>query len=97
LKKRNRRASSSIDDDDLNISNRLKADSYQDGDEIIRRLEMAIETLPDKQKIVFNMRYYDEMSYQEMSDVLNTSVGALKSSFHHALKKIETYLKEVEI
>ena len=62
------------------------------GDEIYKKLEMAIETLPDKQKIVFNMKYFDEMPYEEMSQVLDTSVGALKASYHHAVKKVEEYL-----
>jgi RNA polymerase sigma factor (sigma-70 family) len=61
-------------------------------DEIQQKLDFAVNTLPDKQKIVFNMKYYDEMSYDEMSKILDTSVGALKASFHHAVKKIEEYL-----
>lgn len=63
-----------------------------DADKIQRRLQMAIDTLPEKQKIVFNMRYYDEMPYEQMSEILDTSVGALKASYHHAAQKIEKYL-----
>ena len=68
-------------------------DNYFKGDEIEKKLQNAILTLPEKQRIVFNMRYYDETPYEEMSQVLNTSVGALKASYHHAVKKIEDFLK----
>ena len=68
-------------------------DNYFKGDEIEKKLQNAILTLPEKQRIVFNMRYYDETPYEEMSQVLDTSVGALKASYHHAAKKIEDYLK----
>ncbi|HLP10332.1 MAG TPA: sigma-70 family RNA polymerase sigma factor [Flavobacteriales bacterium] len=61
-------------------------------DDIYKKLEMAIATLPEKQRIVFNMKYFDEMPYENMSQVLDTSVGALKASFHHAVKKIEEFL-----
>lgn len=71
----------------------LQADHFFDGDELQARLYQATNLLPDKQKVVFNMRYYEEMSYHEMSEVLQTSVGALKASFHHAVKKIEGYFK----
>lgn len=65
-----------------------------EGDEIIKKLQKAIHTLPEKQRIVFNMKYYDEMKYEDMAEVLNTSVGALKASYHHAVKKIEEILKQ---
>lgn len=71
----------------------LVSDPYFDGDEMQRRLQEAILQLPDKQRIVFNMKYFDEMKYEDMSEILNTSVGALKASFHHATKKVEEYLK----
>jgi RNA polymerase sigma-70 factor (ECF subfamily) len=96
LSKKGRRATSSIDDETANLGNRLRADEYFDGDAIQIRLKKALTLLPEKQRIVFNLRYYEEMSYQDMSDVLGTSVGALKASFHHAVKKIETYFKETE-
>ncbi|MFZ1748566.1 MAG: sigma-70 family RNA polymerase sigma factor [Saprospiraceae bacterium] len=64
-----------------------------DGDLILNKLAKAIESLPDKQKLVFNLRYYDEMPYHSMAEVTDTSVGALKASYHHAVKKIEEYLK----
>ncbi len=95
LNKKKKKATSSIDDEEANIGNRLKADEYFDGDEIQLQLQMAIEQLPEKQRLVFNMRYFDEMSYVDMSEVLETSVGALKASYHHASKKIESYLRSV--
>ena len=57
-------------------------------------LQKAIATLPEKQKLVFNMKYYDEMKYSDISEILDTTVGALKASYHHAVKKIENYIKE---
>ena len=59
-----------------------------------RKLQKALLTLPEKQRIVFNMKYFDEMKYEDMADILQTSVGALKASYHHAIKKIEKYLNE---
>ncbi len=70
----------------------LKADVYFDGDEIQLKLQKAIVSLPQKQQLVFNMRYFDEMKYDEISEILDTSVGALKASYHHARKKIESIL-----
>jgi RNA polymerase sigma-70 factor (ECF subfamily) len=70
----------------------LKADTYFDGDEIQFKLQKAIVTLPHKQQLVFNMRYFDELKYEEISEILDTSVGALKASYHHARKKIESIL-----
>ena len=67
----------------------LQDDNYFDGTEIQRKLAEAIIKLPKKQQLVFNMRYYDELSYEEMSEILSTSVGALKASYHFAVKKIE--------
>lgn len=81
-------------DNNPGLSNTLNADLYFEGDEIQRKLLLAIEELPEKQRIVFNLRYYDEMPYEEMSAVLDTSVGALKASYHHAAKKIEAFLKD---
>lgn len=97
---RNKKATISFDgtdsdDDDNNYSpsNYIKGDSHQvDGDDIQTRLQKAIDLLPEKQKLVFNLRYYDEMPYEQMSEVLGTSEGALKASYHHAAQKIEKYL-----
>lgn len=71
----------------------LDSDTWFSGDEIQLILQKAIATLPQKQQLVFNMKYFDEMKYTEISDVLETSVGALKSSYHIAVKKIETFIK----
>lgn len=71
----------------------LESDVYFEGDEIQLQLHRAIETLPNKQKEVFIMRYFEEMPYKEMSEILETSEGALKSSYHHASKKVELFLK----
>jgi len=70
------------------VVNRVKADSWYDGDALYDQLIKAIEQLPEKQKLVFEMKYFQEMKYEEMSKILNTSVGALKASYHHATKKI---------
>ncbi len=82
----------SIDDADVFLLNKLEGDDYFDGDEAQYKLQQAILSLPEKQRLVFNMRYYDELSYEEISDILGTSVGALKASYHHAAKKIENFL-----
>jgi RNA polymerase sigma-70 factor (ECF subfamily) len=74
------------------LSRKLEDDSYFKGNEIEKKLQKALLTLPEKQRIVFNYRYYDNMKYEEMSEVLGTSVGALKASYHHAAKKIEAFL-----
>lgn len=70
----------------------LRSDEYFDGDEVQRKLQEAILKLPQKQRIVFNMKYYDDLKYTEISEILKTSVGALKASYHHAVKKIEHHL-----
>lgn len=71
----------------------LVADQYFTGDEVQLLLQKALLTLPDKQRMVFNLRYFDEMSYDEMSQIFGTTVGALKSSYHIAVKKVEDYVK----
>ncbi len=72
----------------------LESDEQFSGDEVQLILQKAILTLPDKQRLVFNMKYFDEMKYEEISEIVDTSVGALKASYHLATKKIEAYLKE---
>lgn len=84
----------SIDDDDSFLVNQLESDEFFDGDAAQLKLQRAIATLPEKQRQVFSLRYYDEMKYEDMSEILGTSVGALKASYHHALKKIETFFEE---
>ena len=76
------------------LAENLEADTYFDGDETQLKLQKAIAILPQKQQLVFNMRYFDEMKYQDMAAILETSVGALKASYHHAVKKIEKFLTE---
>jgi RNA polymerase sigma-70 factor (ECF subfamily) len=75
------------------LLNNMVSDEFFEGDEIQLKLQEAILTLPEKQRIVFNLKYFEEMKYEEMSGILETSVGALKASFHHAVKKIEEHLK----
>ena len=72
----------------------LMADSYFDGNDAAHNLQKMIARLPEKQRIVFNMRYFDNMSYKDISEVLDTSVGALKASYHHAVKKIKIILND---
>lgn len=81
-------------DDDAGIANTLMADEYFDGDETEAQLQEAIAQLPDVQRMVFNLRYYDNMKYGEMSKILNTSEGALKASYHIAVKKISEFFKQ---
>lgn len=77
------------------ILENLENDVYFEGDEIQLKLQKAIASLPQKQQQVFNMKYFQELKYKEMSEILETSVGALKASYHHATKKIEDFLKQV--
>lgn len=84
----------SLDDIDASLVNKLESDSYFNGDEMQRHFQKALLTLPEKQRIVFNLKYFQEMKYEDMSEILGTSVGALKASYHHAVKKIENYLQE---
>lgn len=74
------------------LSENLETDPWFDGDEIQLKLQKAILSLPEKQRLVFNLKYYEEMKYEDMSETLATSVGALKASYHHAVKKIEKYM-----
>lgn len=72
----------------------LEADSFFNGDEAIFLLHKALDTLPEKQQLVFKMRYFQELDYKQISSILDTSIGALKASYHHAVKKVEHFLKE---
>jgi len=87
-----KRADYSMSDMDGYLENKIKADQYFDAEKIEWKLQLAIQQLPEKQRIVFNLRYFDEMPYEEMSRVLETSEGGLKASYHHAAKKIEDIL-----
>ncbi len=93
---RQRRPQMSLQDEGenaLHLAGQLTADTYFDGNKLELKLQEAILTLPDKQRLVFNMKYYDQLKYEEMSQVLDTSVGALKASYHHAVKKIEQFIR----
>lgn len=92
LKQKQKNNTTSIHPIEYQLSKSLESDTFFSGDEIQLKLQKAILTLPEKQRLVFNMRYYDEMPYEEMSNILETSVGALKASYHIAAKKIEEYL-----
>jgi RNA polymerase sigma-70 factor, ECF subfamily len=92
LRQKQKMQTSSIHPIEYELSKNLESDEYFTGDEIQLKLQQAILTLPEKQRLVFNMRYYDETPYEEMSQILDTSVGALKASYHIAAKKIEELL-----
>jgi RNA polymerase sigma factor (sigma-70 family) len=93
LEQQKKKSAVSLDNVETNLENKIKADRYFDGNKLEWKLQLAIQQLPEKQRIVFQLRYYDEMPYEEMSRVLETSEGALKASYHHAVKKIEEYIK----
>ncbi len=92
LNQKKKRAGVPLDDVSAFLASNLESDHYFKGDEIQAKLQKAILTLPDKQRLVFNMKYFDNIKYEQMSEILGTSVGALKASYHHAVKKIENYL-----
>lgn len=94
LEQQKRKTSISLSEVESGLSNKLRADPQFDPNKLEWKLQRAILSLPDKQRIVFNLRYYDEMPYEEMSKVLETSEGALKASYHHAVKKIEEYIRK---
>jgi len=89
INKRKKNSAVSLDDLGSYFENSAEGSTWFDGDEAQIKLQNAIMKLPEKQRIVFNLKYFDEMPYEEMSQVLGTSVGALKASYHHAVKKIE--------
>ncbi|MEM9363704.1 MAG: RNA polymerase sigma factor [Bacteroidota bacterium] len=93
IKQRSKKSGISDEELKTRMVENLEADIYFEGSEIQLKLQKALATLPDKQKLVFNMKYYQEMKYDEISEVLETSVGALKTSYHLAVKKIEAYIK----
>jgi RNA polymerase sigma factor (sigma-70 family) len=92
LEQQKKKASLSLSDMESGLSNKIIADKHFDPNKLEWKLQLAIQQLPEKQRIVFGLRYYDEMPYEEMSKVLDTSEGALKASYHHAVKKIEDYI-----
>lgn len=96
IAKERKRLNVSIDDEASMLVNAIEADDNIDGDQLALELRKAIALLPEKQRLVFNMRYYDEMKYEQMAEILGTSVGALKTSYHLAVKKIEQYFSEID-
>jgi RNA polymerase sigma-70 factor (ECF subfamily) len=92
LKKKRTKFFLPLVDVEAELSNKIDNSSHFTGTEIERKLQKALLQLPEKQRLVFNMKYYDDMKYEDISEVLGTSVGALKASYHHAVKKIEKYL-----
>ena len=92
IEQQKRKSAVSLSDVESGLSNKLKADKHFDASKLEWKLQLAIQQLPEKQRVVFNLRYYDEMPYEEMSRVLETSEGALKASYHHAVKKIEDFI-----
>ncbi|MEO6313421.1 MAG: sigma-70 family RNA polymerase sigma factor [Chitinophagaceae bacterium] len=92
LEQKKRKSTVSLGDVETGLSNTIKADKHFDPNKLEWKLQLAMQQLPEKQRIVFNLRYYDEMPYEQMSKVLETSEGALKASYHHAVKKIEDFI-----
>jgi RNA polymerase sigma factor (sigma-70 family) len=93
LEQQKKRNSVSLSDVESGLSNKIRADKYFDPARLEWKLQLAMQQLPEKQRVVFSLRYYEEMPYEEMSRVLETSEGALKASYHHAVKKIEDYIR----
>ncbi|WP_276480425.1 RNA polymerase sigma factor [Paraflavitalea pollutisoli] len=92
LEQQKKRSAVPLGDVESGLENKIKADKDFDANKLEWKLQLAIQQLPDKQRVVFTLRYYDEMPYEQMSKVLETSEGALKASYHHAVKKIEDYI-----
>lgn len=93
LQQKKRRNIFSIDGVSDYLVEAFESDANFEGDDLQKRLQLAVLQLPEKQRLVFNMKYYDEMKYEEMAEILKTSVGALKASYHHAVKKIEAHFE----
>lgn len=92
IEQRKKKSAVSFSDVEEGLSNSIRADKHFDSAKLEWKLQLAIQQLPEKQRVVFNLRYYDEMPYQEISQILETSEGALKASYHHAVKKIEDFI-----
>jgi RNA polymerase sigma-70 factor (ECF subfamily) len=93
LQQKKRRNIFSIDGVSEYLVETYETDAHFEGEELQKRLQLAVLKLPEKQRLVFNMKYYDEMKYEEIAEILKTSVGALKASYHHAVKKIEAHFE----
>lgn len=95
LKRNKIRSFLSLTDYSKQLENKLESDTYFNGDELQKELQKAILRLPNKQRAIFNLRYFEEMKYEEMSEIMGTSVGALKASYHHASQKVQHYLESL--
>ena len=95
IEKRKNELRLNIEEVQADMINRMKADPWFNGDELQENFQKAILSLPEKQRLVFNMRYFDELHYEEISEIVGTSVGALKASYHLAMKKIEKYIRDI--
>ena len=93
LSKQQNNQSVPLDDPEAGMVNKLESDPFFNGDETQMLLQKALMTLPEKQRLVFNMKYFQDLKYEEISEILGTSVGALKATYHYAVKKIELFLK----
>ncbi|MDG1385614.1 MAG: RNA polymerase sigma factor [Flavobacteriaceae bacterium] len=94
IKQKSRKLGLSLNEFNEKQVNRLEADVYFEGDAIALKLHLAVANLPEKQRLVFNLKYYEELKYEEISEILETSVGGLKASYHHAVKKIKNELEQ---
>ena len=92
IKQKSRKLGLSLNEFNEKQVNQLEADVYFEGDAIALKLQLAVANLPEKQRLIFNLKYYEELKYDEISEILETSVGALKASYHHAVKKIKNEL-----
>ena len=94
IKHKSRKLGLSLNEFNEKQVNQLEADVYFEGDTIALKLQLAVANLPEKQRLVFNLKYYEELKYEEISEILETSVGGLKASYHHAVKKIKNELEQ---
>ncbi|MDO5654563.1 MAG: RNA polymerase sigma factor [Flavobacteriaceae bacterium] len=94
IQQKSRKNNVSFEDVSYELSKNLEADIYFDGDEAAIRLEQAVSQLPEKQQLIFRMKYFEELKYDEIAEILDISVGGLKSNYHHAVKKLENFLKD---
>ena len=94
VKQKSRKLGLSLNEFNEKQVNQLEADVYFEGDAIALKLQLAVANLPEKQRLVFNLKYYEELKYEEISEILETSVGGLKASYHHAVKKIKNELEQ---
>lgn len=96
LNKQKAQQSISMDNEEASVANQLEGDPYFDGEKAQRLLQQALTTLPDKQRLVFNFRYFDELTYTEISEIIGSSVGALKADYHLAVKKISKFFEDAD-